>query len=135
MDIDLYEKDGMPVAFISMDYDNRIYLMDGTGVAYIYNENHIYGINGKHLGWLIDGIVYDNDGKRAGFISSTCPTGLSKVKGKGEKRPFTELRSRWEPPPMPAFSYSYSEITLKELLEQGMIEPFKEEDKEAEAEE
>lgn len=132
MDIDLYEKDGRAVAFISMEFDSRIYLMDGTGVAYIWDENHVYGINGRHLGWFFDGIVYDNNGKRAGFTATTCPAGITKVVGKGEKRPFSELRSRWKAPPTPNLSYSYSELTLDELLRQGMIPPFKEEEKEQE---
>jgi hypothetical protein len=124
MDIELFDRDGKPVAFISMDYDARIYQWNGTGVAYIYDESHIYGVNGKHLGWFIDGVIYDNNGKRAGFISSTCPIGIQKGTGKGEKKPFPEIRSRWKAPPMPNLSYDYSGLSLAELLYQGMIEPF-----------
>jgi len=62
------------VAYIADDRET-IYLWDGHAVAYLY-EDKVYGCNGKHLGWFVDGIIYDLYELRAGFIKSKCPVAI-----------------------------------------------------------
>ena len=46
----LYDKKGEAVAYIATDQHGAIFLWDGQAVAYLYEEDHLYGINGRHLG-------------------------------------------------------------------------------------
>ena len=71
MERTLFNKDGNAVAYISDDSLNTIYLWEGYPVAYVYEEQHIYGINGRHLGWMIDQVIYNNNGERIGFTYNT----------------------------------------------------------------
>ena len=66
-EISIFDKSGNAQAYISKDL--TIYLWSGEPVAYLNNSNdlwHVYGFNGKHLGWYINGIIYDNDGNAVG---------------------------------------------------------------------
>lgn len=71
MEIILYNKNGEPVAYIADDGET-IYLWNGHAVAYLYKDK-VYGWNGKHLGWFVDGIIYDLRGLIVCFIRSKCP--------------------------------------------------------------
>lgn len=71
-EITLFGSQGNPDAYISPDNDFTIYLWSGKPVAYLDQVN-VYGFNGKHLGWFEDGIIWDHDGQRVGFIRSTVP--------------------------------------------------------------
>ena len=73
MEIDLYDKNGEPVAYIADDAEQSIYMWDGHAVCYIY-EAKIYGWKGQHIGWYVDEIIYDLNGERVGFTKRTCPT-------------------------------------------------------------
>ena len=79
MEIALFNKNGDAVAYIADDYDRTIYFWDGQQVAYLFNERLIYGTNGKHLGWYIDGVIFNPTGERIGFKASTCPVPPSMV--------------------------------------------------------
>jgi hypothetical protein len=70
-EITLYDASGRPTAYI-VPKDGSIYLWSGKPVAYLHNE-HVYGFNGRHLGWFEDGIIWAHDGTRAGFTSNTLP--------------------------------------------------------------
>jgi len=58
MEVTLFDKNGIAVAYITTDYNNSIYLWDGSPVAYLYEGKHVYGINGKHLGWFEEDVLY-----------------------------------------------------------------------------
>ena len=61
----LFNGAGKAEAYISMDDDFTIYLWTGEPVAYIDSKGddlHVYGFNGKHLGWLINGAIWGHDG-------------------------------------------------------------------------
>ena len=134
MDITLYDRDGNPIAYISDDYDSNIYLFEGEAVAYLFNEREVYGINGRHLGWFIDEVLYDSNGLRIGFTHNTCPKSGAKEPIKSKRKPIYEKRPKWKPPPMPKFSYAISSVPLKEFLLQGKIERIVEREKEEEEE-
>lgn len=122
----LFDKNGEAVAYIATDYHETVYLWDGYPVAYLYNEQHLYGINGRHLGWFIDEILYDNDGRRVGFTFKTCPVPTAKEPVKTEKHNMDEIRPRWSAPPTPKLSFNFSEQGLADFLKEGQIVWFRE---------
>lgn len=70
-EITLYDGSGRPVAYI-VGSDDSIYLWSGEPVAYLHNE-HLYGFNGKHLGWFESGVIWAHNGTMAGFTRETLP--------------------------------------------------------------
>ena len=71
-EITLFDVEGNPIAYIAPAEENTIYLWSGEPVTYLDGEN-IYGFNGKHLGWFEEGIIWDHEGNRVGFIKETLP--------------------------------------------------------------
>jgi hypothetical protein len=121
MEMTLYNTKGEPVAYIASDYQQTIYLWEGLPLAYLYEEQHVYGINGRHLGWFRDDIVYNNDGERAGFTYITCPVGIAKGAPKKKKAPPEEIRPRWKAPKLPKFGYKPARQDLADLLKEGQV--------------
>jgi hypothetical protein len=117
----LFNKIGEPVAYISDDFNHTIYLWDGTQVAYLFQADHVYGTNGKHLGRFIENVLYDERGLRIGFTSNSCPVPIGKEPIKPKKQSAHEIRPRWNAPPLPKLSYHDSEQDLEEFLKQGRI--------------
>ena len=126
MERNLYNKNGDAAAYITSDYHDTIYLWDGSPVAYLYDDEHVYGINGRHLGWFIDDILYNSMGERIGFTSSTCPVASGKEPVKHERRVMDEIRSRWSAPPTPNFSFNFADRELADFLKEGQVAPFTE---------
>ncbi len=121
MEKTLYDKKGEPVAYIAMDYHEAIFLWDGQAVAYLYEEDHVYGINGRHLGWFIDDILYDQEGARIGFTSSTCPATVGKRGSKGKRSVLPELKPRWAAPPLPKLAFREVARDLADFLSEGQV--------------
>lgn len=122
MEKTLYDKNGKSVAYIFNDYQGTIFLWEGVPVAYLYEDIHLYGINGKHLGFFIDEIIYDNNGFRQGFTSSSCPVPVGKEEGKPKREPVDELRSRWDAPPMANLTFNFSDRDFSDFLADGQVE-------------
>ena len=120
MEKTLYNANGEPVAYISDAPTKAIYLWDGHAVAYLY-DYHVYGYNGLHLGWFLDNIVYDSEGKRIGFTSTSCPLPVYKETGKAKKYPLDKAGPRYEPPPLPDLSFDYSSEDFEEFLRKGQV--------------
>lgn len=72
MEITLFDKNGIPTAYIADDIEHSIYTWDGEAVCYLYGQM-IYGWRGSHIGWYVGDIVYDLQGYRIGFTRTTCP--------------------------------------------------------------
>jgi hypothetical protein len=121
MEKTLYDKKGDTVAYIATDYRGAIFLWDGHPVAYLYEEDHLYGINGRHLGRFINEIVYDQEGARIGFTSSTCPAAVGKRRSKGKRMVLPELRPRWAAPPLPKLTFHEADQDLAEFLNEGRV--------------
>ena len=119
MEKTLYDKKGEAVAFIAMDYYGAVFLWGGQPVAYLYEENHLYGINGRHIGWFIDEIVYDQEGLRIGFTSRSCPVAGAERRPKGKRAVLPELRPRWAAPPTPKLTFREAGLDLADFLNQG----------------
>lgn len=117
----LYDKKGEPVAYIATDHRGAIYLWDGQPVAYLYEEDHLYGINGRHLGWFIDEIVYDQEGARIGFTSMSCPAAVGKRRPKGKRSVLPEMKPRWAAPPLPKLTFREAGRNLADFLNEGRV--------------
>ena len=117
----LFNKKGDPIAYIWDDYRETIYLTDGSPVAYLYNQSHVYGINGRHLGWWIEGILYNHDGERIGFTPSTCPVPVGTEPAKPQRQSMDEIRPRWKAPPLPKLSFNFPDVDLISLLREGQV--------------
>lgn len=121
MDKILYDRQGYAVAYIATDYRSTIFLWEGTPVAYLYEEEHVYGINGRHLGWFKNEIIYNDKGERIGFAYTTCPRPIAKPPPKYKKQPVSELRSRWSAPPFPKLLFREADQDFANFLKQGQI--------------
>ena len=63
----LFNEGGSPEAYISFTEESpTIYVWSGKPVAYLASSvgggSNVYGFNGKHLGWYVDGIVRNHEG-------------------------------------------------------------------------
>ena len=121
MEKTLFNRNGEAVAYIAADYHETIYLWDGFPVAYLYNEDHIYGINGRHLGRFINEIIYNSSGERVGFTYSACPVPPAKETVKAQKHTPDEIRPRWSAPPHPNLTFRLADQELDDFLKEGRI--------------
>ena len=124
MEKTLFDAQGNAIAYITDSHHNAIYSFDGVPVAYLHEEQHVYGINGRHLGWFINEIIYNDSGERIGFTSMTCPVATAKEPVKSERRAMDELRSKWSAPPTPNLTFNFADQDLADFLNQGRVEPF-----------
>jgi hypothetical protein len=120
-EISLFDKEGEAKAYIAGDL--TIYLWDGTPVAYLNNSNdtwHVYGFNGNHLGWYINGIIYNNEGDTVGAQQDAINMITSIEIGKGIKS-MTPFKSIKEMAPImrPILSRSWSRTPLIIFLRAG----------------
>jgi hypothetical protein len=119
----LFDSKGHPVAYVSEGL--TIYLWSGTPVAYLTEDDlsegfHVYGFNGKHLGWFVSGIIRDHQGAAVGGLKEAfrSPTLLEPIKGVKGVKP---QKSVAELPPLPpALSRERSETPLGAFLLQGV---------------
>ena len=123
----IFNRKGYPVAYITSDYRQTIFLWSGTPVAYIYELEHVYGINGHHLGWFRNDILFNNNGERIGFLFSTCPVAIAKETVKGKKQVVEKIRLRWRAQSHPKFVFNFADQDLKDFLTEGLISPHAEE--------
>lgn len=122
-EISLFNSDGEATAYIDTDDDDlTIYLWGGKPVAYLHNSNgefNIYGFNGNHLGWFIDGIVRDHDGDAVGATedATSMYTQYEPYKGYKEYKPYKSYKEY--APYKPYLSNSWSSTNFKLFLLTG----------------
>jgi hypothetical protein len=58
MEITLFDRKGHAIAYIADDGEKSIYFWKEQAVAYVDDET-VYGWDGHHLGFFVDGILYD----------------------------------------------------------------------------
>jgi hypothetical protein len=117
-DYALYDNTGAAVAYIATNDEYTIYSWGGEPLAYLQGE-HVFGFNGKHLGWFEDGIIWDHNGFATGFVKGAVimPLQLEGLKGLKSLRP---LRSLKELPPLkPIKTKSWSPTPLALFLAEG----------------
>ena len=117
-EVSLFDRDGEAVAYIDVESDATIYLWSGKPCAYLYSE-HIYGFNGKHLGWFEQGIIWDHDGNGVGFVKGALNklTSLESLKSLKELKPLKSLREL--APLKPLKSQRFSNVPLELFLLAG----------------
>jgi hypothetical protein len=120
-----YDAAGNPIAYLAPGDDGTIYLWNGTPAAYIAEDSGtmtVFGFNGKHLGWYIDGLLVDTKGFLAGFHKGTISTILVRrpdtLKGAKGIRPVKSLRM--QPPHLPDLRRFFGDISLADFLAQGV---------------
>jgi len=122
-EISLFDKDGDPIAYIANDNDLTIYMWGGTPVAYLVADNrnafHIYGFNGKHLGWFENGIIRDHQGYAVGFQkgSANISTKFEPFKSHKQHKPFKAFREY--APFKPFYRNQFSNVYLSVFLRRG----------------
>ncbi|ROL62410.1 hypothetical protein D9V86_00845 [Bacteroidetes/Chlorobi group bacterium ChocPot_Mid] len=111
----LFDKNGDAKAYIADDL--TIYLWDGDPVAYLSNSNsvwHVYGFNGSHLGWYIDGIIYDHNGNAVGAQKDAVNmmTSMEGMKGMKSMKPMKSMKEMAPMKPMLSRSWSRTPLTI-----------------------
>ena len=98
--------------------DATFYLASGEAVAYVV-EDSIFGFNGKHLGWLRNGLVFDRSGDIVAAPATAfrdplvAPASLRSATEKPTKRPIEQ------PPARPAFGTSWSKVPARAFFLSG----------------
>lgn len=117
MEVTLFDKNGIPTAYVADDVERSIYTWDGEAVCYLHGQM-IYGWRGHHIGWFVGNIVYDLQGYRIGFTRTTCPrlTRLEPLKRIKRLKSLKGLRSF--PKMRPLFQYQNSNKSLLDFLSQ-----------------
>jgi hypothetical protein len=120
-EFNLYDPQGNPLAYIDCKDQYSIYLWDGTGVAYLYLNNnlfHIYNYNGNHLGWFVNGIIYDHDGSIVGCGKDICAIMYQFEPQKEFKKMKPIKKMKNGEPYTPMVNGLWSDITLALFLNQ-----------------
>jgi hypothetical protein len=120
-EISLYNSSLQATAYIAEDL--TLYLWSGKPVAYLDNDSvggfHVYGFNGKHLGWFVGGIIRDHQGNVVGAVAEafSVPPVFAPFKSFKEFKPFKSFKEF--APFRPFFMNNWSDTDLKLFLLQG----------------
>jgi hypothetical protein len=120
-EVTLFGSDASAVAYIADDL--TIYLWSGEPAAYLYENPaggfHVYGFNGKHLGWYASGVLRDHNGLAVGARKEMFAGGAKAEPFKGFKqfKPFKSFREF--APFRPFFVSRWSDTFLDEFLMSG----------------
>ena len=124
-EISLYSGNGEAVAYIALSDELTIYLWSGEPVAYLSEDNaggyHVYGFNGKHLGWFVGGVVRDHQGDAACAQKEVLQsTNFESFKAFKQFKPFKAFKAFKEFSPFrPNFSSKFGQIPCNFLLASG----------------
>lgn len=119
MEETLYDIWGKPIAYVAYGNEAIIYMWNGKPVAYLFNDM-IYGFNGRHLGWYLQGIVWNLLGQINGFNRLAADVWLGALPFKGFKEflPFKAFREY--PHNKPYFARIKSNESLSQFLMRGV---------------
>ena len=131
-EISLFDNFGKPVAYIEIENgteddtekDNlpTIYLWNGKPAAYLFSDDgsvHVYGFNGRHLGWFDEGLVISRTGKVACAVKErTESPQFETLKGLKQFRPFKGFREF--APMKPLVSDTFGPMSCGVLLASGI---------------
>jgi hypothetical protein len=119
-EVTLFSGKGKAAAYVAVDDEMTIYTWGGKPVAYLKPDKsgggfHIYGFNGKHLGWFLQGVVRDHDGDAACAVKDRLKsTDFEPFKSFKQFKSFKEFA-----PFRPVFSKSFSSVTCSLFLAEG----------------
>jgi hypothetical protein len=99
-----------------------IFTWSGKPVAYLKKDNksgfHVSGFNGKHLGWFVKGVIWDEDGDAACAVKERLKSAeFEPFKSFKEFKPFKAFKEF--APARPAFSNSFGSNSCRSLLMEG----------------
>ena len=121
-EVTLFNGAGKADAYIALDDEMTIYLWSGKPVAYLEKDSdggyHVYGFNGKHLGWFVKGVVWDHEG------NGSC--GVKEVLRTTEFEPFKAFK-QFKPfkaftqfaPYRPTFTSKFGDTPCRFVLAEG----------------
>ena len=84
-DVPLYDKTGAAIAYLDPADEMTIYMWAGKPVAYVSGKS-VYGFNGKHIGWFVDGFIYDSKGKIVAATGKTLAVKPKPAPARGLKQ-------------------------------------------------
>ncbi|MBB1465422.1 4-fold beta flower protein [Vibrio splendidus] len=121
-EVSLFSGSGDASAYIALSDEMTIYLWSGKPVAYLSTDDnggyHVYGFNGKHLGWFINGVVRDHQGNAACATKELMKsTKFEPFKSFKEFKPFKAFQEF--SPSRPGFSSSFGQTSCKFLMASG----------------
>ena len=123
-EITLYGGDGTPSAYIAVNSAKNpiVYLWSGEPVAYLQsgagNAVSIYGFNGKHLGWLAQGVARDGEGNATcGIRDAVSFAATEPIKSAKQMQPVKSQKDT--EPAQPSFSASWAARPCSAFLHDG----------------
>ncbi len=120
MEISLYDGRGYPVAYIAEDEDRAIYLWTGQAVAYLAGDN-IFGWKGQHIGWFVDGVLYNRQGRKTGSIRKKCPAAAGAEPAKQPRETVSPRGRGYASSVRPVLRLAYADEGLAGFLKQGAL--------------
>lgn len=121
-EVSLFNGSGKADAYIAIDDELTIYLWSGKPVAYLEKDSdggyHVYGFNGKHLGWFVKGIVRDHEGNASCAVKEVLKsTDYEPYKSYKQYKPYKSYTQY--APYRPSFSSSFGDTPCRFLLGEG----------------
>ena len=121
-EVTLFNGAGKAEAYIAIDDELTIYLWSGKPVAYLEKDSsggyHVYGFNGKHLGWFVKGVVRDHEGNAACAVKEALgSTQYEPYKSYKQYKPYKSYTQY--APYRPYFSSSCGDTPCRFLLGEG----------------
>lgn len=121
-EVALFDQRGKANAYIALDDELTIYLWSGKPVAYLDRDSdggfHVYGFNGKHLGWFVGGIVRDHDGNAECAVKERLQFAeFEPFKAFKQFKPFKSFKEF--APFRPFFTTSWGDTPCRFLLAEG----------------
>ena len=119
-DVPLLDSSGERIAYIA-DSDSTIYLWEGRPVAYLRADSaggdDVYGFNGRHLGWFVNGMIWNHTGRPSCTTKDALPHRLNPLKGLKGAKPARAAREI--APIRPTFVNAFDDSTCRALLSTG----------------
>lgn len=121
-EVSLFNGSGKADAYIALDDEMTIYLWSGKPVAYLEKDSesgyHVYGFNGKHLGWFVKGVIWDHEGNGACAVKEVLQSTQSEpFKAFKQFKPFKSFTQF--APFRPTFSNKFGDVPCRFLLAEG----------------
>lgn len=121
-EISLFNGAGKAEAYIDVEDELTIYLWGGKPVAYLEKDTeggfHVYGFNGKHLGWFVKGVLRDHEGNASCAVKEVLKSAqYEPYKSYKQYKPYKSYTQY--APYRPSFSNSFGDTPCRFLLGEG----------------
>ena len=121
-EVTLFSNKGKAIAYIAFDDEMTIFTWSGKPVAYLERDSnsgfHVWGFNGKHVGWFVKGVIWDEHGDATCAVKERLQsTEFQPFKSFKEFKPFKAFKEF--APARPAFSNSFGSTSCRSILMEG----------------